>query len=85
MPTEWSIGPGGAPAGRRPPGFEEVPVSLLGAHFIAFFIFIFSAGSLGSLKDYVREVTSSSGRFHIMKFFLRFRKKASSDFGIGDF
>ena len=68
------------PPGRRPPGSEEVPVSLLGAPCIAFFILIFSVGCLGSLKDYVREVSSSLGNFHIMKNLVSaFRKKTSSD------
>ena len=56
--------------GRRPPGFEGVPVALLGAACIAFFKpFCF----VGGPKDYVTEVSSYLGNFH----WISFQKKVS--------
>ena len=67
---------GNQPSGRRPPGFEEVPVALRRASCIAFFELIYFVGGQGGPKDYMKEVSSSSGNFHIIKnFFSDFGKK----------
>ena len=58
---------GSQPSGRRPPGFEGVPVALLGAFCIDVFNLICFVGGQGSPKDYVTEVSSSLVNFHIMK------------------
>ena len=51
---------------RRPPGFDGVPVVLLGAACIAFFKLL---SGQGGPKYYVTEVSSYLGNFHIMKSF----------------
>ena len=61
------------PSGRRQPGFEGVPVALHGASYFAFFELISFVGGQGGPKENMKEVSSSSGNFHIMKiFYFRF-------------
>ena len=66
---------GNQPSGRRPPGFEEEAVALRGAFCVGFFQLFSFVGGQGASKDYMKEVSSSSGNFHIMKNFFQISEK----------
>ena len=66
MFIKWSIRAGRASGtSRQPPDFGEVPVGLRGAFHIEFFKLFCFVGGQGHPKDYVTEVSSSLGNFHI--------------------
>ena len=76
---------GNQSSGRRPPGFEEVPVVLHGDFHIEFFKLFCFVGDYGGPKDYVTEVSSSLDNLHNEEFDFQFQKQTSPFDGKCDF